>query len=546
MMNMYGLLHTFLRDVRGNVAIAGALCLTVLIVLVVGQIQVTDALMRQTRLHQAQTAGIVAVAKEGEDTEAAEREALLSAYMKQNLAALNKQGDVVTHTVSSTKDTNSVISSFIGRYPFMDILGGAFSATLENTVRAERFYSPIEAVLVLDGSSSMMGYSDLMHNIVERVTNRLFRGEETADDVRVTLLSYQYHVNIGRKYADKLFTPESRKLYQGTTSTELTAYAKRKATLDEYHPNLANDLLQEGSNTLGDIWDMACPSRMPLASASDVPDYIANLEVPPASPEDGFTLLMGDGRPILEYTGTTQSGLKTQSANLTKAISATVLTSIAMYWRASNYNGRDIREVVAIPAAIYDANPSGRTDQTFRTWKSSDNKALSSDYSDIVSISFECPSMPMLVGSNSRAEILERGTMWGSGLYTGGDEGIAWAIRALSPNWSDIWEVEENYPAPYHSVTEKRILYFGGKLTRGFPDIYDSPDAVTPMCDKMREDGVDIYILLGNELLGDSEAIYNACNPKFLQRMAASSTDEDLPELLEGMATRQYRVRLTQ
>lgn len=75
--------------------------------------------------------------------------------------------------------------------------------------------------MVLD--ASMSANPDLMREIADRVTEKLFRGNETASDVRMSLVNFGAHVNIGTEYADKLITPESRMLLNRARRSERTS-----------------------------------------------------------------------------------------------------------------------------------------------------------------------------------------------------------------------------------------------------------------------------------------------------------------------------------
>lgn len=78
----------------------------------------------------------------------------------------------------------------------------------------------------------------------------------------------------------------------------------------------------------------------------------------------------------------------------------------------------------------------------------------------------------MLIGADNVKDVRERMEMFRPAWTTGQDEGLAWALRALAPRWSDIWEKGENFPAPYHSTTEKRILMTIGSGTTSGADAY--------------------------------------------------------------------------
>jgi hypothetical protein len=129
---------------------------------------------------------------------------------------------------------------------------------------------------------------------------------------------------------------------------------------------------------------------------------------------------------------------------------------------------------------------------------------------------------------------------------TGGDEGIAWAMRALSPAWREIWEKDGHYPEAYHGDTEKRILYLAGSMTIGYNgNSANYPNAHGEMCEKLKENGIDLFIVRGDKTINaTSQAIFEGCVTSPDRNYQATNTE--IPEVMAQMAQRQYHVRLSQ
>jgi hypothetical protein len=163
----------------------------------------------------------------------------------------------------------------------------------------------------------------------------------------------------------------------------------------------------------------------------------------------------------------------------------------------------------------------------------------------IVAVPSNCPGMPMVVGSTDKQQVIDTLKKFSINASTGGDEGIAWAMRALSPKWREIWEAGGNYPAEYHGDTEKRILYMAGSNTFGYNgNAANYPNALGEMCEKIKENGVDLFIVRGNETINAASlANYEACVTTPERNYKANSKPE-VPEIMAQMAVRQYHVRL--
>lgn len=188
------------RD-RGSMSIVAGLILAPLVILMVGSVLTTRHLSAWTRMHQAQVAAVLAVTKEGEDANAEERDLMVRTWLDEGLNAL-KRNDVWTPALYGTQDTELLGVTWTPTALLDGFLNAIFQNPVEDTVRAERFYRPIEAVVVLD--ASMSANPDLMREIADRVTEKLFRGNETASDVRMSLVNFGAHVNMERSMRTSL------------------------------------------------------------------------------------------------------------------------------------------------------------------------------------------------------------------------------------------------------------------------------------------------------------------------------------------------------
>ena len=159
-----------------------------------------------------------------------------------------------------------------------------------------------------------------------------------------------------------------------------------------------------------------------------------------------------------------------------------------------------------------------------------------------IHVPWDCTTMPMLVASQDKQEILERIDMLKDMWTTGTDEGIAWAMRILSPNWRDIWD-RGSYPADYHDgVTTKRILLIGGSMTAGYYE--EGRNAVSEMCSRIKENGIELYILVDQSENPNiqSQRIYRKCAE---ENYVLAPSAQAFPEMMEKIAARTSVVSLS-
>ena len=306
--------------------------------------------------------------------------------MDENLAAL-KRGDVWSPTLSGTQDVEHLTVSWSPSAVLDGFMSRLFQNPVRDEVRAERFYRPIEGVVVLDSSRMQSFTHDEVVDLAERVADKLFRGNESADDVHMGLISYSGNINIGKEYADKLITPESRRLAR--PGTELGAgkseerYARQVETLQYHNPALVEDLLAPGGPASD--WGMVCVSRPPLTANSDASEYMETVDEPPADSTEGFTLLMGDGRSVGEGTYATEpkspiTYLETAKMNDTQ------------------FNGTDVTRLVLFPEGVPVDGEQFDYDK-YKNWGGSYWSGLEDS---LVSYYFDCPAQPIFGRSHER------------------------------------------------------------------------------------------------------------------------------------------------
>lgn len=539
---------TILGDTRGAIAIMGGLLLAPVITMMAIGIQLTDSVTKQTRLLQAMTSAAYAIAKEGEGTDAADKDKLLNGYINANIAAINESEDKITlKRVSVDVRTERILASYTPKSVFKKLFDVALPHTFKETqVTALRKFKPMELVIIIDGSSSVSAILPQLREGAARVVDEVF--SVTKENTYISLVAYSNYVNIGWEYKDKLITPESRKIY----------YKEQRMALLEL--GLDNDLLSP--NGPEGVRQGACvlrPKYLPeRANGAIIKSYVDDIEVPPASPDQGFTLLMGDGRPVpLEGSddGTRQRATELTHLFFMQGLGAPSATHVDSARPFYVKNGK-ITDVASVPPEYIEVDEDQRPDK-FYYWgpTHSANKKMGkpgglAGWQEMkkngvqlyIHVPWDCTTMPMLVASQDKQEILERIDMLKDMWTTGTDEGIAWAMRILSPNWRDIWD-RGSYPADYHDgVTTKRILLIGGSMTAGYYE--EGRNAVSEMCSRIKENGIELYILVDQSENPNiqSQRIYRKCAE---ENYVLAPSAQAFPEMMEKIAARTSVVSLS-
>jgi hypothetical protein len=397
--------------------------------------------------------------------------------------------------------------------------------------------------------------------VIEGVTaglKELFNDDPVSEDTRVSMFAYNLNVTLPAKYARNLVKPSSRKLYKGTTPAEEAAWEKRMAILAEH--GLPDDLLAPGAPGVDvDLLNLIRKPIIPGTTDLDIQyknatidqmeeyakhadDPIENLEI------DGFELATVDGRKF----NTTHRYQNASDGNVQKGLLGSMLPVNRDY---CIYTGcprdKDLYKYLLVPNA--------RKDETLREFIQTGTSGKISTYINstipldelIGCTGLSTAIMPILAGSNNRDELLNHMRYYNASLRgntrmsTAVDEPLLWAYRLLSPNYSNVWEVAD-FPAKYHSTTEKRLIFYAGTPLQGNVQLTDARLA-TAVCKEMIKDGIDIYMLgesgdIGTQALGLS---YKECAQadKYPDRVKIFANGTASAAWLSSF-NRQYHVRL--
>jgi hypothetical protein len=551
------MLRKFLQDATASMGAAFALMLPTLFVVSMAVTQTTSLVGFQTRLHQSEAAADIFVAKQ--TNIGGQKQELKNILLDANMALTG--GERVESEIINPDDPDNMITTVTYEPDnfVSNIIGNVFEKyEPSETVTVERFRYPIEVVVVFDVSSSAFGFSPAAQIIAGTLGgfNDLFGDDIVSDDTRVSLITYNYGITFTTKHARNLVKPSSRMLYRGTTAAELASYEKRKAMLAEW--GLGEDLLADGAP--GTEVHFHTLLRKPLVPGTTInqkqtgvatdadylrygqhaDDPIENLE------NDGFELAVADGRNFTntlylnsDYTATTGRG--TWDTVLKVNRDRCILTGCP--------RDSDLYKYILVPRT--------KVNETIRHLISPDNYTQFTNFVNslpvdefIAASGLATGIMPTLAGSNDKNEIINHMKYYNSRLTrmqmgTAPDEGMIWAYRLLSPNYSKVWDVSEDFPAPYHSTTEKRVIFYAGFPSSGYVSSGEFR-ALKAMCDSMIEDGIEIYMLgESGDLGGTLGNAYKACTQpekypdRVLQYTAATATATWMKAF-----TRQYHVRL--
>jgi hypothetical protein len=524
---------------RGSLAIGAALCTIPTVVLSIATVQMTSYMGVHTRLHQSQTMAAVNVAKEGDKSDFDEKYTMVNQWMNTNVSPLNRPEDSL-YTVFQSNEIEEKVDTVYYPKPLVDkLMNNLFNRPWLDLkpVVAERFYNPLDLVIVFDGSSSTKTYVENYKNMVKNVSSIFMRGRSEADDVRISLMAFSGQMNIGTDYKDKLIIPETLKLYD--TGTE--AYDLRKQTLQENGLSPEN-LLQIGGP--GTAFKMACIGRKDLAKTAtptEIQTYVDQIENPPSSPAEGFKLLIGDDRPHTE-AGTSFTSYGTPYQLVNTFLNNNKDKTLGQY---------TFLDFMVVPPSL--KGPDTKTFDSYKTWGDGWS-ATSLNHKSSIGIYYNCSSMPMLIGSNSMNEISERVDMYSGGWTTGGDEGLAWALRALSPQWSEVWDKGDNFPAEYKAKTEKIIFYLGDTYNNtGYPNgiTGTGPDAISGILEKMVDHDIKLHLFIDGSMWNSSMNKFYTIVSNFIPEeqihYAGTSAASVLLSLdkMEEIAGQVYNVRLS-
>ena len=483
---------------------------------------------------------------------------LASSWVTQNTKLLDKTMQVKSVTAALTQDNKINVTTRYADIPFslnartnsqISSLLSSFSLNNQtSTSKAEIFYRPIEIVIGMDGSGMGPGISELLTSVPEAL-NKVFKGGDIDESVKVSLLTYADNVNIGRKYADKLIRKDSRALslpnseYAPEKNEE--TYEAQVASLESINPALVDDLLLQGGP--GYDYDYAGVPRKTLKSASyeDIEAYLDDLDNPPESEADKWPLLVADGRELKE----------SEKPETTVAYSNSDWSTFAPrspYNFLSNY--LTVNPELFEKTFYWGTYPIHISNTDKKTW----GKAYLLDYVKEESEKYikgaiwcapSVPAMPILAGSSDLQEIQERLELFNNTTMTTCDEGLTWAYRLLSESWNNIWSDDGSYPAKFHGETEKHAYLILGAPLNGFTvlkyGMRDEPNILPQIFEKYAKAGIVLHVIhepglpFEDDLEDAKEKYGNTLGWEFIE-----ASDYNLGQGLADSMTRNGRIRL--
>ncbi len=551
-------IKNFFTDKTGGVALGFALTLPPLITYSVVAITTTDTLARTTRLNQAvQTAAVVLAQTDASAADAPSSRSIVEVWTNANMLPV-KQYDPSELSFGSVPDappTDDIIEINLSYTPtyttkipgFLKFENLYFGS--QESVTVERVWTPMELVFITDSSASAGMASNIQHmsRVVEGIIDEVFRGKDSSTDAHISLVSFSNHASIEIEAARKLLTDESRMLSPVgfNNKTQSTYDSQVEIFLQAGKAYLLSDLLQDGGP--GVDMNVACvkrPARDTFGSISEYPDIVED-------PDHPLDLLVIDGRGGDYYNGSYK-----YAYDLIPSIEYGgwgYYTNANPYAINNDYDTTyDVHEMAVIPESWNTGPDSERYSKSkWLYWVNpATNKTVKSSSSHLVSIPGGCALMPNLIGSQSKDELMERIAKIGGNVSTGGDEGIAWAMRALSPNYREIWDVSDNYPADYHSGVDKVIVFFTSYLNEGY--VGDGwgfgEDGLTEMYKRLHENGVRVVAFIDSKDGSLSNVGYrqhdyiNQMDGSYL--IGVNSDYSDVPDQLDQYIERTYQVKI--
>ncbi|MDR2442894.1 MAG: hypothetical protein LBE31_05165 [Deltaproteobacteria bacterium] len=561
------MLRKFWQDTTASLGAAFALSLPALFALTLAVTQTTSVVGFQTRLHQSDAAANIFLAKQERLLSEEDKQKLIDAWMDTNMEPTGGEKIVNKEIDPVTQEERVVSVQYKPKNFAGDIIGDIFDEYVPlEVVTTERFRYPLEVVIVLDVSSSAFGFSPFAAVIDGAFNgiNNVFGDDTISNDTRVSLLAYNLNVTFSAKHARNLVKPSSRMLYRGTTQAEFEAYEKRKAWMAEW--GLGEDLLAPGAP--GTEVDFFALLRKPLkrgtttfqrqmgttmtpaggaASDADIEYYAEHADDPIENLErDGFELAVIDGR---NYNP------DIYGSDYTKILgkgnwSTTVMVNRDRCIKSGCPRDPDLYKYILVPKE--------KVNEEYRTRINPDSFTVVTNYFNalpndefIAACGVGSAIMPILAGSNDKNEVLNHMKYYNKSLTrmqmtTGPDEGLIWAYRLLSPNYSKIWEVSEDYPAPYHSTTEKRVIFYAGFPSAGYSTSGDAR-VLKALCDQMILDGIELYMLgESTDFSGVHGAAFKACvqPEKYPDRVLQYANAATATAAWTKAFERQYHVRL--
>ncbi|BCL69359.1 hypothetical protein TUMSATVNIG1_13040 [Vibrio nigripulchritudo] len=157
----------------------------------------------------------------------------------------------------------------------------------------------------------------------------------------------------------------------------------------------------------------------------------------------------------------------------------------------------------------------------------------------------DCASMP-LTPLTSDSDLLEdRIGMYYATHNTGGDAGIAWAWRLLSPDWKGIWKKRDIKRESLTDPIQQIILFTDGENNKGLQD-QEFDIFLTNVCKNFADEGIRMHAVLFDRGITEQEQkVYKRCTEMTGGRYQYVDGDNlaKLQLYFARLAIRQYKIK---
>lgn len=123
-----------------------------------------------------------------------------------------------------------------------------------------------------------------------------------------------------------------------------------------------------------------------------------------------------------------------------------------------------------------------------------------------------CASMPLTPLTSDSELLKDRIGMYYATHNTGGDAGIAWAWRLLSPDWEHIWKKPHIQKEDLTDPSKQIILFTDGKNNEGLQGL-EFDIFLTNVCTNFAEEGIKVHAVLFDRGITEMEQrVYKRCS----------------------------------
>ncbi|BDU36853.1 Tad domain-containing protein [Vibrio nigripulchritudo] len=157
----------------------------------------------------------------------------------------------------------------------------------------------------------------------------------------------------------------------------------------------------------------------------------------------------------------------------------------------------------------------------------------------------DCASMPLTPLTSDSARLEDRISMYYATHNTGGDAGIAWAWRLLSPEWEGIWE-KPGYEREVLTDPIQQIIFFtDGENNEGLQD-QEFDIFLTNVCKNFADKGIKMHAVLFDRGITEQEKnVYKRCTKMTGGRFqyVKGNNLAKLELYFARLAIRQYKIK---